>query len=382
MDDSYCINPVDERSYKLLNNIYDSLLPCFESKIFNVGCDEVGDLEVGKTKEECEKIGVENVYLNHILKLYDMLKSRDKRMMMWADVVFNHPACIEKLPKDLIPLIWGYEAETDFDSSCKKLRECGLEYYVCPGTASWASILGDNDKMRKNLYNAANGCIKYGGLGFLLTDWGDAGHGQFPIISYQSIAYGGGVTWCIKKNKELEDAQDYTDKYIFKSINKSFARILYKASRLIPKSGNTTDPFLSMLLPFENMDLISRIKEERLDEVEKELNKLVEQAQRVVMDNEDASLIIDEFRCNAEQFLILNELFRFKYEKRDTGKIKNLEQRLQKFEQRIKEAEVFYTKVWNKRNLETGSEAFWKYVRDGVKRVRDSEKKEETKLNK
>ena len=108
----FSINPLDSRSFDLLNNIYDSLLPCFTSELFNVGCDEVGGLESSeKIKEACEKYGVATVYVNHLLKLHGMLKDRGKRMLFWADIIFNYPEKIAELPKDMVPLVCVYEAD-------------------------------------------------------------------------------------------------------------------------------------------------------------------------------------------------------------------------------------------------------------------------------
>ena len=63
-------------------------------------------------------------------------------MQFWADIVQQHPELVADLPDDVIPLVWGYEADSPFDDTCRKLAQRGLDYYVCPGTSSWCSFSG------------------------------------------------------------------------------------------------------------------------------------------------------------------------------------------------------------------------------------------------
>ena len=69
----------------------------------------------------------------------------------------------------------------------------------------------------------------YGAEGFLLTEWGDGGHPQFPATSYFSLVLGGAVSWnCGDHNHEvsynergqlIDDCKKYLDKFIFKTEN-------------------------------------------------------------------------------------------------------------------------------------------------------------------
>jgi hypothetical protein len=37
-------------------------------------------------------------------------------MQFWGDIVLSSPAVIPKLPKEAVPLIWGYEVMIPFDN--------------------------------------------------------------------------------------------------------------------------------------------------------------------------------------------------------------------------------------------------------------------------
>ena len=46
--------------------------------------------------------------------------------------------------------------------------------------------------------------LDFGATGFLITDWGDQGHLQQPIISEPALAYGAAVSWCLAANADLD----------------------------------------------------------------------------------------------------------------------------------------------------------------------------------
>ena len=44
MPTGFSLNPTDPRSLEFIEGLYDQLLPCFTSRLFNVGCDETFDI--------------------------------------------------------------------------------------------------------------------------------------------------------------------------------------------------------------------------------------------------------------------------------------------------------------------------------------------------
>ncbi|MFX0065596.1 MAG: family 20 glycosylhydrolase, partial [Candidatus Hermodarchaeota archaeon] len=111
----FSLCPTDPRSIELLADLYNQLLPHFSSQQFNVGLDETWDLGKGRSKEICAKKGKGKVYFEFLQKIHALVTERDLIMQYWADIVFNYPKLIPKLPKDAIALIWGYEAGHPFD---------------------------------------------------------------------------------------------------------------------------------------------------------------------------------------------------------------------------------------------------------------------------
>lgn len=200
------LNPLNPRSIRLIRDLYSQLLPHFASRFFNVGCDETWELGQGRSREACRKRGVGRVYLDFLQQVHREVKRHGRRMMFWADVAFQHPELISKLPRDAIAMVWGYEADHPFDRQCRLLARQGLQFYVCPGTSTWCSFAGRTSNCLANLRNAAASGRAHGAEGYLVTDWGDFGHRQYLPASYCGLLYGAAVSWCLETNTEIDVA--------------------------------------------------------------------------------------------------------------------------------------------------------------------------------
>ena len=76
-------------------------------------------------------------------------------MMFWGDIILHKPELIPELPKDVIALNWGYDADHPFDRGREAFRDAGVPFYVCPGTSSWITLAGRTDNAIANLRDAA-----------------------------------------------------------------------------------------------------------------------------------------------------------------------------------------------------------------------------------
>ncbi|HEY2329614.1 MAG TPA: family 20 glycosylhydrolase [Verrucomicrobiae bacterium] len=178
-----------------LRGLYDELLPNFSSQFFNIGGDETCDLGGGQSKKLCEQKGQGRVYLDFIKKLHREVSARGKTMMFWGDIILKYPALIRKLPKNVLALNWGYEADHPFEKEAAQFAKVKIPFYVCPGTSTWQSLIGKHDNAFSNLRAAAKVGKKFGAIGFLNTDWGDGGHPQPLAVSWPMFAAGAALAW-------------------------------------------------------------------------------------------------------------------------------------------------------------------------------------------
>jgi len=206
--------PLDPGSLRLLEELYDELLPHFSSRRFNVGLDETMDVGQGRSRQACEERGAGRVYLDFLLEVYRRVRERGRTMMFWGDMALSHPELLGELPQDAVALDWGYEAGHPFAEEGEKFARAGLRWTVCPGTSSWNSFAGRAANALANIRQAAEAGLGRGAVGFLLTDWGDNGHMQPLAVSFPFYAYGAAVAWGVERNCDLDLARA-VDMHVF-----------------------------------------------------------------------------------------------------------------------------------------------------------------------
>ncbi len=178
-----------------IRGLYDELLPNFSSEFFNIGGDETWDLGKGQSKKICVAKGKDRVYLDFIKKLQLEVSARGKTMMLWGDIILKYPKLIGELPKNVVALNWGYEANHPFATEAARFAAAKIPFYVCPGTSTWQTMIGKHDNGLANLRAAARAGKKFGAVGFLNTDWGDGGHPQPLAVSWPMFAAGAALAW-------------------------------------------------------------------------------------------------------------------------------------------------------------------------------------------
>lgn len=179
-----------------LRGLYDELLPNFASRFFNVGCDETWDLGRGQSRRRCERLGKSRVYLDFLKRIHREVSRHGRQMMFWGDIILKQPKLIRELPENIIALNWGYEANHPFTQEAAKFARARIPFYVCPGTSTWATLVGKHDNAFANLRAAAKAGRARGAIGYLITDWGDGGHPQPLAVSWLPLIFGAAVSWC------------------------------------------------------------------------------------------------------------------------------------------------------------------------------------------
>ena len=199
----FSLSPTDPRSIEFLDKLYDELLPNFSSGLFNVGCDETFDIGQGRSRASVEERGKTVVYLDFLKQVHELVIRRGRTMMFWGDIILHEPEMIGQLPRPIVALDWGYEADHPFAAETLAFARSQIPFYVCPGTSSWLSIAGRTDNMLANQLSAAEHGLANGAIGFLNTDWGDHGHLQYLPVSYAGFAAGAAYSWCLASNRNM-----------------------------------------------------------------------------------------------------------------------------------------------------------------------------------
>ena len=302
-DGPFSLCPTDPRSLQLLEKLYDELLPNFSSRLFNVGCDETFDLGQGRSKSAADAHGKTRVYLNFLFQIHHLVRARNRTMMFWGDIILHQPQLIADLPKDLIALEWGYEADHPFDKDGAAFAAAGVPFYVCPGTSSWCSIAGRTDNCIANLKNAAEHGKRHGAIGYLNTDWGDHGHLQYLPISYLGFAAGAAYSWSLNANRDLNLPRALNIHAFLDSagVMGQLAWDLGNVYQTLPPLANSSKLFW-FIVTLRDRGNTDDVTLSQLDAALSAINAAIAPLPHAQMNRPDASLIAAEF-TNAANLL-------------------------------------------------------------------------------
>jgi len=189
------LDPTNEATYQLLNDLYSEVAPLTSSTLFNACCDEVWSLGTGRAKPVADRIGVGALYAQHMRRVHDLLKDKyGKRMMMWGDIIGQHPESLKDIPKDTVMLAWNYDALPSFDNLIKPFADAGYDFFVCPGVSCWFRILPVFDGAVGNIQGFVRDGAKHGALGMLNTSWDDGAENLFNC-NWHGVAWGAECAW-------------------------------------------------------------------------------------------------------------------------------------------------------------------------------------------
>ena len=189
------LDPTNEESYQLLDDMYSEQAPLLDSELFNVDCDEADGLGTGRAKAVADEIGQGGLYARHMTRIHAILKNKyGKRMMMWGDIIINHPENMDDVPRDTVMLSWCYMPWESFDSRIIPIAEAGFDFFVCPGVACWGRILPDFKEAVLVIRNYVRDGAKHGAMGMMNTAWMDDGE-NFNAYNWHGIAWGAECAW-------------------------------------------------------------------------------------------------------------------------------------------------------------------------------------------
>ncbi|MBQ3055175.1 MAG: family 20 glycosylhydrolase [Oscillospiraceae bacterium] len=186
----HTIDPTQEESFELIKRLIDQYLVCFSSDKFNICGDETFDLKDGKHKSE----DTGKLYLDFIRKIVEYLQSKGKKVLMWADILLNHPEQIDKLPTGVSLLNWYYWTEPD-EKTFEAIQNANRPQIVCPGTGSWMGFCELVKTEIENICKMTELGYQYGAEGVLNTNWGDWGNPCSLELAMFGLVLGAAKSW-------------------------------------------------------------------------------------------------------------------------------------------------------------------------------------------
>ncbi len=309
-ENKYVITPAKEETYQFLDDLYADQIPYLPFPFFNICGDETSGIGEGPAKEMVEKLGVAGTYVKHIQRIHELIQGKyGKRMMMWGDIILNHPDYLKEIPKDVIMMTWGYDARDNFESQIIPFAESGFEFFVCPGDNNWSMILPIFQQANVNIQNFIRDGAKHGCLGVLNTDWDDDGR-TFNSVNVYEYAWGAECSWNASTTS-LDDFNRRVGAVLFGEKQEDFGNAI---KRLYPLGAKNNSLFFNVsfdpMTPQYREDRNKELSRETVDEMLLPAKKLLESCQKKASVNAD---LLDYFIFGIErlELIVQREVDRF-----------------------------------------------------------------------
>ena len=221
----HTIDPTNPESFLLIKSLIQQFMPLFRSNKFNICCDETFDLQNGKHKD----LDTGKLYVSFVTKLIDYVKSCGKEVMMWGDILLQHPECVAQIPEDVILLNWYYDADAEIaEEKIKAFYHQNRAQIACPATWAWNHFSESLVSSIPNITHMTKLAKQYGAKGILNTNWGDYGDPCSFDLSLFGLAYGAARSWNV--STEVESVKACGDFLIYR--HEGAFRMLYALSEV------------------------------------------------------------------------------------------------------------------------------------------------------
>ena len=250
-DTRFNFNPGVDETYEFLEVLLGETAQAYESKYFNINCDETESLGNGKAKSYIDSIGAEDAYCKHINKVYDILKKYDKEVLMWGDIIAKNPEMIKQLPDDIQFIVWSYGGRDSFDEMIEPFKNSGHEFWVAPGASCWATSFPYIDNYIKNIANFARDAERHGAKGIINTAWDDYGETMFNSTWHAMI-------WCAETSWNTLKSNDENERIEREKIfNENFIVQYFKVAESQSRKVAETSRDASMIPAIKHIDTSS-----------------------------------------------------------------------------------------------------------------------------
>ncbi len=206
----HTIDPLNPESIEVIKSLIDQYSINFTSEWFNICCDETFDLQKGKYKDR----DVGELYTNFVQQIIEHVKKKGKKIMMWGDILYNHPEHLNKLSEDIMLLNWYYRENPDREI-VKRFYDKDREQILCVGTWTWINFCENISKSLPNIENMTRLGYEYNAKGILTTIWGDHGHTCSLELADCGLAFGADRSWNVEAKRE--DIFAKLDKLVYKA---------------------------------------------------------------------------------------------------------------------------------------------------------------------
>ena len=182
----------DERTYRLIENIFKTCAECFTSKNIHIGMDEAQLLGRGQFMDKHGYEDRTSILLRHLERVVKLAEKYGyKNPMMWSDMFFREvyggdyygkgkevPEEVRKtIPKNVRLVYWDYyhDKEEDYRDYINQHQKLDNDLIFAGGAWKWVGFNSANERSLNFTREALRACVSEGVEDVFVTLWGDNG---------------------------------------------------------------------------------------------------------------------------------------------------------------------------------------------------------------
>jgi len=232
----HVLTPTNPKTYDFIRQLYGDIVPVFPGPFFHIGSDETFELGQGRTKPLADQEGLGRVYLEHLQKVFEIMKPYNKQLMFWGDIAVKYPELLNILPKDMIAVPWDYDPRPSYDNIIVPYRNAGLRVMVAPGVNNWNEIWPNFEAGFVDIRNFIRDGQKNNAIGALNTTWDDDGETLFDM-TWPGLVFGAAASWQPGESS-IDDFKNSYDWAFYRNEDRTFSDAVDQLDRPRALLGN------------------------------------------------------------------------------------------------------------------------------------------------
>ena len=254
----------DERTYELIEKMFDSLSKSFTSRKVHIGLDEAENLGRGKYLDNNGLEKGHEIMKKHLQRVVDIAHKHGFEPMMWSDMFFkiahgkyytppSDPPMSEEVinivPEGLRLVYWDYYKEEQYmyENMMDRHLKFKNDVVFAGGTWIWRGFAPFNKYSDFTTNLAFNACKVKGIKNVFLTMWGDDGAECSPFAALPALSFASDYAY----NEENHERSFFAltgmskeDYILLDSVND--VRATAHHARGVSKVALYNDPFLGI----------------------------------------------------------------------------------------------------------------------------------------
>jgi hexosaminidase len=209
-DHPYCYCMSNPKSYEFIFSLIDEAIELFgHPEYVHAGHDEFDMLGTMPYDAQCKTVGKEKLYVQDTLRIYEHLKSKGCKMMIWGDVLSKteYRGLVDQLPKDILINDWRYAPAAEYPT---------VAFYQSHGFG----VVGGTWYNPRNILTFSGYAAQRGIDGMLQTTWTGWKTEEETLRDHpdQVYAYILGAAWAWNPMRPTLDELPYRPDTVFQKL--------------------------------------------------------------------------------------------------------------------------------------------------------------------